>query len=184
MTALILALQVEGEPAGQLETIARTFGVDWPHLLAQMVSFAIVCAILYRLAYKPILRMLEARRQQIAQGLANTEKINATLADIDAQRARTMAEAQVEATRLITEARELVRRIHTQETERAIAAAEQIGRRAREAAEQEHARMLLELRREVGRLVAQTTEAVIGRVLTAQDQQRLAQESATHLTSH
>jgi F-type H+-transporting ATPase subunit b len=149
-----------------------------------MVSFAIVCEILYRLAYKPILRMLEARRQQIAQGLANTEKINATLADIDAQRARTMAEAQAEATRLITEARELVRRIHTQETERAIAAAEQIGRRAREAAEQEHARMLLELRREVGRLVAQTTEAVIGRVLTAQDQQRLAQESATHLTSH
>lgn len=184
MTFLILALQVEAEQAGQLETIARTFGVNWPHLLAQMVSFAIVCAILYRLAYKPILRMLEARRQQIAQGLANTEKINATLADIDAQRARTMAEAQVEATRLITEARELVRRIHAHETERAIAAAEQIGRRAREAAEQEHARMLLELRREVGRLVAQTTEAVIGRVLTAQDQQRLAQESATHLTSH
>ena len=184
MTFLILALQAEGAQAGQLETIARTFGVDWPHLLAQMVSFSIVCAILYRLAYKPILQMLEARRQQIAQGLANTEKINATLADIDAQRARTMAEAQAEATRLITEARELVRRIHTQETERAIAAAEQIGRRAREAAEQEHARMLLDLRREVGRLVAQTTEAVIGRVLTAQDQQRLAQESATHLTSH
>lgn len=184
MTFLILSLQVEGDQPGQFETIARTFGVDWPHLLAQMVSFAIVCAILYRLAYRPILRMLEARRLQIAQGLANTEKINATLADIDAQRARTMAEAKVEATRLITEARELVRRIHTQETERAIAAAEQIGRRAREAAEQEHARMLLELRREVGRLVAQTTEAVIGRVLTAQDQQRLAQESATHLTSH
>ena len=184
MTFLILALQVEGEQAGQLQTIARTFGVDWPHLLAQMVSFAIVCAILYRLAYKPILRMLEARRQQIAQGLANTEKINATLADIDAQRARTMAEAKIEATRLITEARELVRRIHTQETERAIAAAEQIGLRAREAAQQEHERMLRELRKEVGRLVAQTTEAVIGRVLTAQDQQRLAQESAAHLTSH
>jgi len=184
MNLLVIALQVEGAQPGQLETIARTFGVDWPHLLAQMVSFAIVCAILYRLAYKPILRMLEARRQQIAQGLANTEKINATLADIDAQRARTMAEAQAEATRLITEARELVRRIHNQETERAIAAAEQIGRRAREAAEQEHARMLIELRREVGRLVAQTTEAVIGRVLTAQDQQRLAEESATHLTSH
>jgi len=184
MSLLILALQVEGDRPGQLATIARTFGVDWPHLIAQMVSFAIVCAILYRLAYTPILRMLEARRLQIAQGLANTEKINATLADIDAQRARTMAEARVEATRLITEARELVRRIHAQETERAIAAAEQIGRRAREAAEQEHARMLLELRREVGRLVAQTTEAVIGRVLTAQDQQRLAQESTTHLTSH
>jgi F-type H+-transporting ATPase subunit b len=184
MTLLVLALQVADDHPGQLETIAQTFGVDWPHLLAQTISFAIVCAILYRLAYAPILRMLDARRAQIAQGLANTEKINATLADIDAQRQRTMAEARAEATRLITEARELVRRIHQQETERAIAAAEQIGLRAREAAEQEHARMLLDLRREVGRLVAQTTEAVIGRVLTAQDQQRLAEASVTHLTQH
>lgn len=184
MTSLVLALQVEGDQPGQLETIARTFGVDWPHLLAQTISFAIVCVILYRLAYAPILRMLEARRAQIAQGLANTEKINATLADIDAQRRRTMAEAQAEATRLITEARELVRQIHAQETQRAIAAAEQIGLRAREAAAQEHARMLLELRHEVGRLVAQTTEAVIGRVLTAQDQQRLAEASVTHLSTH
>jgi F-type H+-transporting ATPase subunit b len=184
MTLLALALQVEGDHPGQLETIAQTFGVDWPHLLAQTISFAIVCAILYKLAYAPILRMLEARRVQIAQGLANTAKINATLADIDAQRQRTMAEAQAQATQLIAETRELVRRLHHQETERAAAAAEQIVQRAREAAEQEHARMLLELRREVGRLVAQTTGAVIGRVLTTQDQQRLAEASVTQLTSH
>ena len=95
-----------------------------------------------------------------------------------------MAEAQAQATQLIAETRELVRRLHHQETERAAAAAEQIVQRAREAAEQEHARMLLELRREVGRLVAQTTGAVIGRVLTTQDQQRLAEASVTQLTSH
>ena len=39
--------------------IAETFGVDWPHLTAQVVSFAIVCALLYWLAYKPVLAMLE-----------------------------------------------------------------------------------------------------------------------------
>ena len=33
-----------------------------------------VCAVLYALAYKPILRLLEARRQQIATGLANAEE--------------------------------------------------------------------------------------------------------------
>ena len=54
---------------------------------------------------------------------------------------------------------------------------------AREAAAQEHARMLAELRREVGRLVVQTTAAVIGKVLTPDDQRRLAEETARQLTA-
>jgi len=57
---------------GQVEELARTFGVDWAHLGAQITSFAIVCALLYWLAYRPVLRMLEARRQQIALGLATS----------------------------------------------------------------------------------------------------------------
>ena len=47
---------------GEIEDDRRTFGVDWPHLLAQIISFGIVCAVLYRLAYEPVLKMLEARR--------------------------------------------------------------------------------------------------------------------------
>ena len=79
----VLALQTAAESTGQIEQIASTFGVDWPHLGAQIVSFVIVCGVLYALAYKPILRMLEARRQQIASGLANAAKIKAELARIE-----------------------------------------------------------------------------------------------------
>jgi len=43
--------------------------------------------------------------------------------------------------------------------------------------------MSAELRREVGRLVVQTTAAVIGKVLTPEDQRRLADETTKHLTS-
>ncbi len=43
-------------------------------------------------------------------------------------------------------------------------------------------RMLAELKREVGRLVVQTTAAVAGRVLTADDQRRLAEETAKRVT--
>ena len=55
--------------------------------------------------------------------------------------------------------------------------------KAREGAAAEHARMLADLRREVGRLVVQTTAAVIGKVLTPDDQRRLAEETAKRLTS-
>src|SRR5439155_1453481 len=92
-------------------------------------------ALLYWLAYKPVLRMLEERRQQIAQGLANTEKINAALAAIETQRKEAMTVAQAEATRLIEEARGIARRVTEQETQRARAAAEQLVLKARDAAE-------------------------------------------------
>ena len=164
-----------------MEAIASTFGVDWPHLTAQIVSFSIVCAVLYWFAYQPVLRILETRRQQIAQGLANTETINAQLAAIAEERRQTIAAAQAEATRVIAEARDMAARLRERETQRAAAAAEQIVAKAREAAGQEHARMLADLRREVGHLVVQTTAAVAGRVLTADDQRRLADATARQL---
>jgi F-type H+-transporting ATPase subunit b len=179
----VLALTLQENGGGQVAEIARTFGVDWPHLTAQAISFAIVCAALYWFAYRPVLRMLDERRQQIALGLANTEKINAALADIEARRKEVMVEAQGQATKVIAEARDVARRLQEQETQRAIAAAEQIVLKAREAAAQEHARMLAELRREVGRLVVQTTAAVIGRAVTPDDQRRLAEETARHLAT-
>ena len=95
----------------QVEQIARTFGVDWPHLIAQTVSFSIVCALLYWLAYRPILTMLAARREQIATGLANAEKIKAELDKTEAQRQVVLAQAHEESTKLIEEAQAAATRL-------------------------------------------------------------------------
>ena len=180
---IALLLLVNGSGGGQIEQIARTFGVDWQHLIAQIISFCIVCALLYRFAYRPVLAMLEERRQRIAEGLANAEKIKAELAKTEAQRQEVMTQVNAQATKLIEEARAAAARVQEQETQRAIAAAEQIMVKAREAAERDHDRMLAELKREVGRLIVQTTAAVTGKILTPEDQQRLAEETAKQLTS-
>ena len=91
MNPLVLLAFLEG--GGRIETISRTFGVDWPHLVSQIVSFCVVCAVLYRLAYRPILGMLGARREQIALGLANAEKIQAELARTEVQRQEVIQKA-------------------------------------------------------------------------------------------
>jgi len=178
-----LALLADVNSGGQIEQIARTFGVDWTHLIAQILSFSIVCVLLHRFAYRPVLTMLEERRQRIAEGLANAENIKTELARTEAQRQEMMVQVNAQATRLIEEARAAAARVQQQETQRAIAAAEQIMLKGREATEREHDRMLAELKREVGRLIVQTTAAVTGKILTAEDQQRLAEETAKQLAS-
>jgi len=176
MNDLIFLAAASG--GGPVQEIARTFGVDWTHLIAQMISFGIVCYLLYGFAYRPVLAMLETRRNEIAEGLANAEKIKAELAKTEAQRQEVMAQANAQMTKLIEEARAAAARVREQETQKAIAAAKDIVDKARQATEAEHTRMLAELRREVGKLVVQTTAAVTGKILTPEDQRRLAEETA------
>jgi F-type H+-transporting ATPase subunit b len=179
-TLLFLAA---AEPEGPIQEIARTFGVDWSHLFSQIISFCIVCALLYKFAYRRVLQMLDERRQLISDGLANAEKIKAELARTETSRQEVMTQANAQATKLIEEARAAAARVQAQETQKAIAAAEQIIAKAREAAAQDHARMLTELKREIGRLVVQTTATVTGKILTPEDHRRLAEETAKSVST-
>lgn len=169
--------------AGIVSDTATQFGVDWPHFIAQCVSFGIVAFLLHRFAYQPILRVLEERRHRIADSLASVEKIKEELAKTEAARREILEKAEGQATKLIEEARAAAAKVQEAETQKAIAAAEQIISKAREAAAADHARMLAELKREVGRLVVETTMRVSGKVLTVEDQQRLAEETNRELAA-
>jgi F-type H+-transporting ATPase subunit b len=158
-------------------------GIEWRMLVTQLISFSIVFFVLWRFAYKPIFVMLELRREKIAQGLANAEKIKTELAKTEADRQKVLADAGDKADQLIDDARDAAARVREVETQKAIAAAEQIIAKAREAAAQERSQMLAELKREVGRLVVQTTTTVTGKILTPEDQRRLAEETEKQLTA-
>jgi len=158
-------------------------GIQWKILLTQTVSFSIVLFFLWRFAYRPIFAMLEARREKIAEGLANAEKIKAQLAKTETDRQAVLAQAGDLANKMIEEARAAAAHVREVETQKAIAAAEQIITKAREATAQDRARMLVELKREVGRLVVQTTTTVTGKILTPEDQRRLAEETEKQLTT-
>src|SRR6185312_2582327 len=171
------------ENGGQIQQIAKTFGVDWPHLISQIISFGIVCFLLQRFAYKPVLKMLEKRRQLIALGKANAEKIAAELARMEVQRLEVLKKANVTAGELISEARISAIRVRQIESQKAVAAAEQIVTKAREAAVQERARMLAELKGQIGQLIVQTTASVTGKVLTSEDHRRLTEDTVTRIAA-
>lgn len=158
-------------------------GIQWKILLAQTISFSVVLFFLWRFAYRPVFAMLEARRQKIAESLANAEKIKAQLAKTETDRQAVLSQAGDLADKMIEEARAAASRVREVETQKAIAAAEQIIAKAREATTQDHDRMLAELKREVGRLVVQTTTTVTGKILTPEDQRRLAEETEKQLTA-
>jgi len=94
-----------------------------------------------------------------------------------------LEKANAQATKLIEEARAAAARVQEQETQKAIAQAEQIITKAREAAALERQRMLTDLKREVVGLVVQVASTTTGKILTAEDQQRLAEETRRQLAA-
>src|SRR5437660_8374848 len=118
------------------------FAVDWAHFGAQVINFLIVAGVLTVFAYKPILKVLEERKQRIADSLANAEKIKVELARTEAARQEVLNQTNLQANKLIEEARAAAARVQEQETQKAIAAGEQVIARAPEPAAPGHARLL------------------------------------------
>ena len=166
-----------------LRDTADTFGWNPWMFLSQVVSFSIVAFLLRRFAYKPILAVLEERRQRIAEGLLNAEKIKQQLAEAEQRYQEILAKGNSEAQKMIDEARASAGVIAERKQQEAIIAAEQILGKAREASVLEHARTMSQLKRELGRLVIDTTTKVTGKILTADDQRRLQEEASRQVAS-
>jgi len=180
---ILSSILAAADAANPVQVIAEQFGVDWWKLISQMISFSIVVFVLNKYAYKPILDVLAERRAKIAEGLANAEEIKKQLAAAQAQAADILSKANAQAQKSIDEGRAAAKSIGEKETQRAIMEAEQIVNKAREAAEREHSKMLATLKREVARLVIDTTGKVTGKVLTADDQRRLSEEAEREIAA-
>jgi F-type H+-transporting ATPase subunit b len=180
---LLAAAAATGGDAGMIGNTAAQFGVNWQLFISQVISFSIVAFLLHRFAYKPILTVLEERKQRIAESLANADRIKQQLAEAEIARKEMLQKANADALKLIEEARAAAARVQEQETQKAVAAAEQIVAKAREAAQADYQRMKQDLRQEMGRLAVDLAARVTGKILTVDDQRRLAEETNKQLAA-
>jgi F-type H+-transporting ATPase subunit b len=163
--------------------VAQQFGVYWPNLIAQVILFAIVYFVLRKFAFRRVIAMLEERRRRIEEGQLNAEKIKKQLADAQAKYEEILAKANAESQRLIEEVRASGDRLAEQKRQEAIAAAEQIALKAQESISLERDRVMAEMKRELGRLVVDTTARVTGKVLSPEDQARINEETARQIAA-
>ena len=162
----------------------QTLGIQWPKLIAQTINFGIVLFVLWKWAYKPLLQLLEQRRQKIADSMKNADKIKAELAEAEVRKGEILSKANTDASKFVEEARAAAAKILETESQKAVATANDIITKARQASEAELVRMKAELRKEVGRLVVATSAKVTGNILTPEQQNRLAEDTAKQLSSN
>ncbi len=151
-------------------------GINPGFLLSQVVNFLILFAGLYFLLWKPILKMLDQRKERIQQGLEDAQRAREERERAQAEFDKRVEEAAQESERIIARARE-----EAQEERKAILAeAEQEAERrlirAREEAQSEGERILEELRGQVAVLAIAAANRLIGEALDEERQRRLVEE--------
>ena len=169
------------ESGGGAQELIRNFGWHPSLFFSQLIAFLIVCFLLKKFAYGPVMEMLEQRKQRIEDGETKLIEIEKQLEESEAQRAALIEKANDDAKRMITEAKDSATAIGEQKAQEAVAQAQTILNKAQEAARAERASMAAELKQEFGRLVVATTSQVAGKELDEKDQKRINEEAVSSL---
>jgi F-type H+-transporting ATPase subunit b len=59
------------------------FGIDWKLLVSQLVNFLLILTILRLFVYKPLLKILNTRKDKIKEGLEKAEEAGIRLKEVD-----------------------------------------------------------------------------------------------------
>ena len=148
-------------------------GINLGFLISQIINFSLLAALLYLLLYKPVFRMLDARRERIARGMADADAAREAAAKAQQEYDRKVAEAQRKAQEVIAQAAQASEQVGAEIRAEAQREAEAIRQKAHEEAAAEKARILTEVQSQIAALSMLATERVLGQAVDENLQRRL-----------
>ena len=170
-------------PVADILKLFGDFGVDPPHLIAQLVNFSILAFVLYKFAIKPALGQLEERIRQAEQLQSDRAQAEQKLADAKKTAQAELQKASDEAAKILNEARNSAKQTIEAAKGEAVAAVAEITRKGKESLEADRRQMLNEVRGEVSRLVVETAAKVLEQNLDDAQRTRLNEAAVKQLSS-
>jgi F-type H+-transporting ATPase subunit b len=86
-------------------------GLDWKLLLAQAANFLVLLVVLYLVLYKPLLKILKARRERIEEGLSKSDEADHRLADANEMAKEKMKGAEADALKMLHETEDKAKKL-------------------------------------------------------------------------
>jgi F-type H+-transporting ATPase subunit b len=157
-------------------------GINLPQLIAQIANFFILLVLLRLTLYKPVLGMLDQRRQRIAEGLNAAESARAEAAEAQVNIQAQIDTARREGQEIVAQAQQVAARIQADAREQSTRDREQSLERARAEIELERDRAIAELRREFADVTVSAAERVINQSLDGQAHRRIIEETLAEST--
>jgi F-type H+-transporting ATPase subunit b len=154
----------------------EALGINLGYLISQIFNFTLLAVLLYFVAYKPILRMLDERSARIKKGLDDAEAASRRAAEMEQEFEARMSEARKEGQEIIAQATQMSEQARQEILDTARKESRAQIEKAKEEIVRERELAMAELRQQVADLSLAISEKVIGEAIDEQRQRQLIAE--------
>ncbi len=163
--------------------IAATLGLDLGLFFAQLFNFSLLLIVLWKLAWKPLLAVMEQRRQAIEMGLQQAEQARIELESAKKKSESLVQKARREAREVLSESQQEIGRQHTELSASFHADLDrQIGE-ARVQLERERQQMVASAKQEIADVIILATEKVSGSIVPIKMQAQYVRDAIEEIES-
>jgi F-type H+-transporting ATPase subunit b len=152
-------------------------GINVPVLIAQIINFSFLLILMRLFIYKPVLKILDERRERIREGLSAAERGRETAAEANREAQAQIDAARTEGQAIVAQAQQVAQRLQEEGRVQATSQADALLERARSEIQLERDAAIAELRKEFADLTIAAAEKVIGQSLDRGAHQRLIDEA-------
>lgn len=145
-----------------MESIISTFHIDWKIIIAQVVNFGIVFAVLYIYALKPLGKLMSERSEKIAKGISDAKSNALVLQNTQKEYDETLRKARIEAQKIFDEGKKEATVKKEQMLVDARLEVENMVTSGKKLLEAEKAKMVEDAKKEISTLVISAAEKVLG----------------------
>lgn len=145
-----------------MEPLIATFHIDWKIIIAQAINFAVVFAVLYVYALKPLSKLMAERSEKIAKGVNDAKENAKVLEKSTKEYEDTLLKAKKEAQALFDAGKKEAQTKKEMMLAEAKAEVDKMVEGGKKTLEIEKAKMVAEARKEIVSLVVLATEKLTG----------------------
>jgi len=146
-------------------------------LIAQILNFIALLWVLAKFAYKPLIKVMDDRRNRIINDLDTAEQTRLDAEALKAQYVEQLANARQEATDIVDKANKVAQNLHDEFMEQARAEKEAMMATAKERIEQDKQQALVDIRTQVIALSTQIASKVVNQKLNSAEDQKLVADA-------
>ena len=150
--------------------------IDLNTLIWSIINFFVLLAILYKFLYKPILGMIDSRKEEVANNLSHADASRKEAEDMFADYKRQLSEATSEAAEILTKANKAAEEAKNALISQARDEAAAISVKAQQEIGREKEKALKEVRDEIAGLAVLAAGKVLEKSITKEDHEKLVND--------
>lgn len=153
--------------------LLTTLGVNWQQLVAQLINFGVLLAVLTYFVYKPVLRVIDDRRERIKKSMEDAKSIENQRRELDEFKVEQMRKIDQEMGKFLEHAKHQAETAKKEILANAEKEAAQILAKSKQQLADERGRMLSEARGVLASVIVTMTEKILEREFSNDDQKRI-----------